>query len=166
MTSRSKYRKESSTRNYPLPSLTLTSTPPPIQDEFELLFAHLKQEIQEYHALVQSVHVLKQYVETGMQEGIFDREDMEWIDADIKGLLELKEKKTQELVAKETLYRNSIVKLENMLTQRDQIIKKADQDTNVLSLRPDLLRRFAKKRAHLMTIVDAGKRDLQKSDRS
>jgi len=164
MTSRLKHRKESkdsSTRNYPLPSLTLTSTTPPIPDEFERLFAHLNQEIQEYHALSQAVQSFRQYIEHGMQEGIFDTEDTEWIDADLKGLLESKRNKEQELITKETLYRNSVLKLEDILTRRDNVIEEAEQNTRVLSLRPELLKHFAKKRARLMTMVDVGKRDLQ-----
>lgn len=164
MTSRSKNRKESVTRNYPLPSATLTlSSPidPPIQDEFEQLFSNLKQEIQEYNALAQSVQSFKQYIEHGMKEGIFDKEDAEWIDTDLKGLLESKKSKEQELVVKETLYRNSVLKLEDILARRDNVIEEAEQNTRALSLRPELLKHFAKKRARLMTMVDAGKQDLQ-----
>ena len=163
MTSRSKNRKESTTttRNYPLPSPLPPSNNSPIQDEFERLFAHLKQEIQEYHALAQSVQSFKHYIENGMKEGIFDQEDMEWIDNDLKELLESKEKKEQELMSKETLYRNSVLKLEDILARRKNAIEEAESNTGALSLRPELLKHFAKKRAHLMTMIDVGKRDLQ-----
>jgi flavin-dependent dehydrogenase len=132
-----------------------------VNDEFEQLFVNLKQEIIEYHTLVQSVQAFKQYIENGVKEGIFDREDMDWIESDLKELLIAKEKKEHELRQKEDLYKNSVLKLEDILARRKDAIEDAEKNTHALSLRPELLKHFAKKRAQLMLMVDKGKQDLQ-----
>lgn len=135
--------------------------PQHVGNEFDRLFANLKREIDEYNTLVQSVQAFRQYVDHGLKDGIFDQEDMEWIDTDLKNLLLNKEKKEQELLSKENLYKNSVLKLEDILARRKDAIEVAEQNTHALSLRPELLKHFAKKRAQLMMMVDKGKQDLQ-----
>jgi hypothetical protein len=132
-----------------------------IENEFDQLFANLKKEIQEYNTLVQSVQSFREHIEHGMKEGIFDKEDMDWIESDLKQLQLNKQQKEQELLAKEDIYKNSVLKLEEILDRRKNAIEVAEQSTHALSLRPDLLKNFAKKRAHLMMMVDKGKKDLQ-----
>jgi hypothetical protein len=132
-----------------------------VENEFDQLFANLKKEIVEYNTLVQSVQSFKEHIEHGMKEGIFDKEDMEWIDSDLKQLQLNKQQKEQELLAKENIYKNSVLKLEEILDRRKTAIEVAEQSTRALSLRPELLKNFAKKRAHLMMMVDKGKKDLQ-----
>jgi len=146
-------------REHPPPEVAV---PPSSSSEFEQLFAHLKQDLDHLQTLIQSVQAFQQRVEHGIQEGIFDQEDWQRVDADLKELVHTKEQKEQELVAKETLYRNSVLKLEDILARRKQAIEEAEQATRALSLRPELLKHFAKKRAHLMLMVDKGKQDLQK----
>jgi len=145
--------------------------PPPIQydrtnhprvnDEIEQLFTSLRQEIVEYQTLVQSVNSFKQYIEHGLNDGIFDQEDLEWINSDLSDIIQRKEQKEQELSQKEDLYKNSVLKLEAILDKRKEAIEQAEHNTHALSLRPRLLQNFAKKRAHLMMLVDKGKKDLQ-----
>ena len=136
-----------------------------VENEFDQLFANLKKEIIEYNTLVQSVQSFKEHIEHGMKEGIFDKEDMEWIESDLKQLQLNKQQKEQELLAKENIYKNSVLKLEEILDRRKNAIEAAEQSTHALSLRPELLKNFAKKRAHLMMMVDKGKKDLQLTDK-
>jgi DNA repair exonuclease SbcCD ATPase subunit len=152
----------------PLPPLPLPLPPPPVQsnhhrvnDEIEQLFKSLRQEIGEYQTLAQSINSFKQYIEHGLNDGIFDQEDLEWINSDLSDIIQRKEQKEQELIQKEDLYRNSVLKLEEILDKRTEAIEQAEQTTHALSLRPNLLQNFAKKRAHLMMLVDKGKKDLQ-----
>lgn len=132
-----------------------------VENEFDQLFSNLKKEIHEYNTLVQSVQAFREHVEHGMRDGIFDKEDMEWIESDLKQLQFNKQQKEQELLAKEDIYKNSVLKLEEILDRRKNAIEVAEQSTHALSLRPDLLKNFAKKRAQLMMMVDKGKKDLQ-----
>lgn len=130
-------------------------------DDFERMFSKLKQEISECQTLIQSVQSFRQYIEHGLKDGIFDQEDLDWVEADLKELSATKEKKEQELVSKENIYKNSVLKLEEILERRTDAIEQAEQSTRALSMRPDLLKHFAKKRAHLMMMVDKGKQELQ-----
>ena len=135
-----------------------------VENEFDQMFTDLKKEIDEYKTLVQSVQSFKEHIEHGMKEGIFDKEDMEWIESDLKQLQLTKQQKEQELMAKEDIYKNSVLKLEEILDRRTNAIEAAEQTTHALSLRPELLKNFAKKRAQLMMMVDKGKKDLQLND--
>lgn len=129
--------------------------------EVESLFQSLRQEIAECTERVQAVQAFRQYIEAGVRDGVFDQEDLAWINQDLAQLTAEKEQREQELQRKETLYRNSVQKLEVILEQRRGVIEEAERHTQALRLRPHLLQQFAKKRAHLMLMVDQGKKDLQ-----
>lgn len=132
------------------------------REQFEQLFVTLKREIHEITQLLQSVQSFRSYIERGIKDGTFDAEDLTWVEEDIRQLETSKKQKEQELIEKEQIYTNSVLKLEEILDRRKNIIESAEEQTHALSLRPNLLQNFAKKRAQLMKLIDQGRRDLQK----
>ena len=148
----------------PTTTTTTTTTLTPsarVHDEVEGLFQALRQEIAQCHERVHAVQAFRQHIEAGVRDGIFDQEDLEWLNRDLTQLLEEKEQRERELAHKEHMYKNSVQKLEVILEKRRDVIEQAERDTQALTLRPHLLQQFAKKRAHLMMLVDQGKKDLQ-----
>jgi hypothetical protein len=134
-----------------------------ISDDFERLFNNLHLEIQEYNNIIDSVQKFSTYIEHGRKEGIFDDQDMEWIEEDLKKLKTEKDKKEQEYKKRKEIYENSVVKLEAVLEKRKKTIEDADRNTGVFNARPDLLKKFAQKRAILMKIIETGKKEIQTS---
>jgi len=96
-----------------------------------------------------------------LKEGIFDKEENEWVDAELKRITDIKNSCQEELSKKEDLYLNSILKLENLLEQRRIAIENAEKESCVFEQCPRLLQQFAEKRANLMKLVEKGKQDLQ-----
>jgi len=135
---------------------------PSLQNEFENLFFNMRNEIQEYMKVIDSLHKFRQYIDQGVRDGVFDEEDRRWIEEDLQKLTLEKDKKEIEYNNRKQAYEGSILKLENIMNVRKQIIEEADKNTNVFSSRPELLKKFAQKRANLIKIVEQGKKDLQK----
>ena len=135
--------------------------PKKLTDDFEKLFDTLKLEITEYIHLIEAVQKFSAYIARGHQEGIFDDQDLSWVEDDLKKLMTEKNKKEIEYQKRKEIYENSVVKLEKVLEKRKKIIEEANQQTHVFDFRPDLLKNFAQKRAALTKIIEQGKKDLQ-----
>jgi hypothetical protein len=114
-----------------------------------------------YEQTINSLRVFKEHIQRGLEQGIFDKEENDWVDAELERINDLKKTCEDDLTRKEDIYMNSILKLENLLEQRRLAIEKAENDSCVFEQCPRLLQRFAEKRANLMKIVDKGKQDLQ-----
>ena len=117
--------------------------------------------IEEHDRTIKSLQTFKQHIEKGLKEGIFDKEENEWVDAELKRITDIKNSCQEELSKKEDLYLNSILKLENLLEQRRIAIENAEKESCVFEQCPRLLQQFAEKRANLMKLVEKGKQDLQ-----
>jgi chromosome segregation ATPase len=132
-------------------------------EELDQLFKHLQDEIQNYDVLCHSVQTFKQYIEQGVEEGIFDQQDIQWLDEDLLNLKREKEEKEHNLKLKKETYNGSVTKLEHILKRRTQLIEEADKVSQMFRFRPNLLKKFAQKRVTLMKIVEQGKQDLHGS---
>lgn len=132
-----------------------------ISNEFEELFKTLKTDIEECTKVIHAVEEFKKYVETGLKDGIFDQQDMQWIEEDLKALVADKTHKETEYLKRKEIYEKSVLSLQNILDQRRKIIETADEQTEVFRSRPHLLKKFAQKSATLMKMVEQGKKDLQ-----
>ena len=128
---------------------------------FEILFLDLHKEIQNYNSVIQTIQQFKSYIEKNLNDGIFDEEELKWINEDLENVTEIRDKKESEYFKKKEIYETNVLRLENILNKRKQIIDEADSKTGVFNIRPELLKKFAQKRALLMKMVDQGKRDLQ-----
>lgn len=128
---------------------------------FENLFLDLHKEIQNYNNVIQTIQQFKSYIEQNLNDGIFDEEELKWINEDLENMTEIRDKKESEYLKKKEIYETNVLRLENILNKRKQIIDEADSKTGVFNIRPELLKKFAQKRALLMKMVDQGKRDLQ-----
>ena len=114
-----------------------------------------------YEQTMKSLRVFKEHIQKGLEQGIFDKEENDWVDIELERIHDLKKTCETDLMRKEDIYMNSILKLENLLEQRRLAIEKAEKESCVFEQCPLLLQRFAAKRANLMKIVDKGKQDLQ-----
>lgn len=132
-----------------------------IQNDYEHIFRALQDEIKEHQKIIKALELFRQKVTQGLKDGIFDDQDMQWIDDDLQHLLQEKEHKEKVFQQKREIYENSVLKLESILEKRRNVIEEVDSHTNIFSARPELLKKFAQKRATLMKIVDQGKKDLQ-----
>ena len=114
-----------------------------------------------YEQTIKSLRVFKEHILKGLEQGIFDKEENDWVDIEMERIHGLKKTCEEDLTRKEDIYINSILKLENLLEQRRLAIEKAEKESCVFEQCPRLLQRFAEKRANLMKLVDKGKQDLQ-----
>lgn len=138
-------------------TITLTS-----KQDFEQLFAKLNQDIQQLDNTIHSVEQFLQHVAAGIPDGVFDDQDRIWVEDDLKRLRAERQAKDADRQNRQEIYEQSVLKLERILNQRKQIIEDADRQTDVFRMRPELLKKFAQKRATLMKLVEQGKKDLQK----
>jgi hypothetical protein len=143
------------------PNVVSTNKPTSTLNDFEILFRNLQHEIYEYNKVIESVQSFKAHIEQGLRDGVFDNQDIQWVEEDLKTLMEDKEKKEVEYNKRKEIYENSVLKLENILEKRKQIIEDADKNTHIFSNRKDLLKKFAHKSATLLKLIEQGKKDLQ-----
>lgn len=129
-------------------------------DDFQILFRDQRAKLQEYDETLGSLQIFKQHIDLGHQQGIFDEEEINWIDAENKRICELKIICETDLLQKEDLYTNSILKLEQLLEKRRIAIEEAEKEASVFTKCPHLLQQFAEKRAKLMKLVEKGKAEL------
>ena len=129
--------------------------------EIKEMFQSQHQMLQGYEQTIQSLRVFKEHIQKGLEQGIFDKEENDWVDVELERINNLKKTCQDDLTRKEDIYMNSILKLENLLEQRRIAIEKAEKESCVFEQCPRLLQRFAEKRANLMKLVDKGKQDLQ-----
>lgn len=144
-----------------MPKRRAGDTPPQVHANIEDMFQTLRQDLHTQRALLSDLQTFKDFIERGRTDGIFDQEDCDWVQSECQSVQSYISQRETELARKEELYKNSVQKLEQILLQRKDIIEAAEDQTHVLSQRPQLLEHFAKKRAHLMMLVDQGKKDLQ-----
>ena len=160
--SKSKSKKRSTLRSISHTNHTINSEQQSnITNNVENLFIDLQKKIQEYNDTIEAVEKFFLCIEEGKKEGIFDDQDIGWIEDDLKCLRDQRLQKETEYKKRKELYDNSVVKLEDVLERRKILIEEADQQTGVFNMRPELLKKFAQKRATLMKIVDQGKQDIQ-----
>ena len=129
--------------------------------EIKEMFQSQHQILQGYDQTIKSLRVFKEHIQRGLEEGIFDKEENDWVDVELERISDLKKICADDLIRKEDIYMNSILKLENLLEQRRLAIERAEKESCVFEQCPRLLQRFAEKRANLMKLVDKGKQDLQ-----
>ena len=107
------------------------------------IFVELKKEITYYETLLEKVTKFKVMIQNNASNGLFDDQDIGWIDDDIKTLTAELNKRVEEFESRKNFYENSIVRFEDILDQRKNIIESADAECQVLSNRPELLEKFA-----------------------
>lgn len=134
-----------------------TTTSPP----HDKIFSRLESEINHYNSLLESVAHFKEQVESGLRQGIFDNQDLEWIETDVQRLIKERDERVKEYERRKNLYDNSIVKMEDILNRRKEIIEETDKKYGVFKQRPELLKLFAQKRASLIRTVEQAKNELQ-----
>ena len=140
---------------------TPSSRPPSTKHDYQDLFAVLQQEITTYSEMLKSVLHFKEVIVNGQRDGLFDDQDLAWLEKDIEDLSRKREERLREFEKRKDLYENSIVRLEDILDKRKAIIEEADQSLHVFQNRPDLLQKFAQKRAVLIKTVEQAKTELQ-----
>lgn len=130
------------------------SVNPGQQDDFMLsssasMFQELKNRIQEHNAKLESLQNLRTAVLENKNNS-FDKEDLQIIEDISKNtsteMLNLK----RELDQRESLYKNTILKLHQTLSVRQTVLEEQNDKTQVLSKHPDLLKKFANKQAQLV----------------
>jgi hypothetical protein len=131
------------------------------EQKYQDLFTQLKREIKMYDDKLQALSRFRDMVVNSEREGLFDKEDMSWIEDDIENVRTERDKRQAEYERRKELYENSIVKMENILQKRKLVFDQADSKFGVLQQRPDLLKKFAEKQATLMTTVKQAKVELQ-----
>jgi len=139
---------------------TVQSHRPNLKIDYETLFHTLQVEIANYAHMIQSVQNLKRKIEDGMSEGVFDAEDLNWVDHDVQLLCNQKTQKEHEYQQKMQIYQTSVLKLEQIIDKRKQILESADQQWKVFDNRPNLLQNFAQKNASLVKLIEQGKKEL------
>ena len=131
------------------------------EKSYQELFAKLQAEIDEYDRELKAVKKFHATVKKNQESGLFDDQDIKWIDADIEDMEEKRRVRVEEYNRRKDLYENSIVKMEKILEQRKNIIEEVDSESNVFQNRPELLKKFAEKRATLIKTVKQAKVELQ-----
>ena len=130
-------------------------------DEMKEMFKAQQLIIQGHERTIESLQIFKKHIAKGLERGIFDKEENEWVEDELKRITDLKTNCQNDLSKKENLYLNSILKLENLLEERRIAIENAENESCVFEQCPRLLQRFAEKRANLIKLVDKGKQNLQ-----
>ncbi len=157
-------------------SKTLSSESLDVQ-EYEQLFLQFEEQIRaiskhikQIHESIASVNVLFARIkeEIDKETGTFDTEDLEWVQSKIEELNKNVEQaesekanKEQEYQRKKNMYDSSIVKMKHILLRRKQILEEVDNVSQVFLVCPDLLKKFAKKRATLSQMVEESERELK-----
>ena len=137
-----------------------------IQHDFEHIFRQLYQDIEQSANILQSVRQFKQHIEPGLNEGVFDTQDLQWITEDETNLEKELKTKEEDLRKRKEIYEHSVLKLEKLLDKRKKMIEEGDRQTNVFAYRPELLKKFAQKRAELMKMTEQGKKEVCANKRS
>ena len=121
--------------------------------EIKKVLLSLKKRIEQKQTLLHNLVEFRSIVQKSQDEGLFDRQDIEWVE-EIQRL----ENEIQDLdrlyKKKKHLYHHSIVHLEDILQRRKQILDEADQRLHVFSQCPRLLKQFSQKHVTLMKTVD------------
>jgi conjugal transfer/entry exclusion protein len=128
--------------------------------DYPPIFGQLQKEIDYYHNMLQNVTKFRNMIQQKSSDGLFDEQDISWVDADIKELEKELQQRTAQFDKRKHLYENSILRLENILQQRKGVIETADNECQVLSDRSGLLEKFAQKRATLIKTVEQAKHEL------
>lgn len=131
------------------------------EKSYEELFSKLQEEIEEYDRKLESTKRFLSIIKKNQEAGLFDDQDAGWLEEDIADLEEKKRVRVEEYTRRRELYENSIVKMEKILEKRKRIIEDENGHSNVLQNRPDLLKKFAEKRATLIKTIKQAKVELQ-----
>jgi chromosome segregation ATPase len=144
-----KQHKTSSHKNHSAQNPTVN--PPAC---YEVLNAQIAKLDHILHALLQC----RRQLEQATSEGCFDAQDLEWVDDQIA----VYEQQKKAIHDKIETYERSVVKMEEILTKRRDILEQVDRETNLFTDCPELLKKFAQKSANLINMINKAKEDLQK----
>ena len=124
------------------------------EKEVQQVLHSLKKRIQQKQTLRKNLVEFHDIIHQNQTEGLFDREDIEWIQQEIHRV----EKEVQELECvyqkKKHLYTNSIAHLEHILQRRKRVLDQADQKLNIFAQCPYMLKKFSQKHVILMKTVN------------
>lgn len=125
-------------------------------------FHELESQIEEFQIGIAALEKFRAHIQEGKEGGIFDAEDLKWVDDELSSKRAQYQEMAEELRNKRYLYDNSITKLEQVLESRKQIIETADNETDALKNNPTLLSLFARKNAQLIQMLENAKEDFNK----
>lgn len=131
------------------------------QNHYDAFSPKLKEHINKLNTKIKSLAHFKELLLNSKNQGVFDSEDIGWVDKDISHLIKERDQFQDEYNRREDLYENNIIKLESILTKRKKIIETAQNKYNIFKECPELLQLFAKKRAQLIKTIDQTKKELQ-----
>jgi len=124
-------------------------------DEFSLspssasMFQELQNRITEASIKVESLQNLRNAILENKNNS-FDKEDLQIVDEHLKQSTNEVNNLKKELEQREMLYKNTILKLHQTLSVRQNVLENQNDKTQVLQKHPELLKKFANKQAQLV----------------
>lgn len=134
----------------------------PEESSGDVSFQELENSVKECALNIAALEKFRSHIHEGKECGIFDAEDLKWVDDELTEKRAHYQDMNNELRNKRYLYDNSITKLEQVLNDRKIIIEAAENETNVLQNNPTLLQLFARKNAQLIQMLEHAKDDFNK----
>ena len=120
---------------------------PPASEDVPPLFARLRTEIAEIDKNIDSAVSFFQVLNNNSD--IFTESELVSVQNFYQGLQNRRELKVEELRQAIEVYETKVLKINNQLVQRRQILEKFDADTSLLSHHKDLMKAFASGQAAL-----------------
>jgi len=129
--------------------------------KYSKVLSKLKHEISRKKSMLDSLKQFRTIIKTHQSEGLFDDEDLKWVDDDINSLSEEIANLQIDYQNRKEIYDNSIVRLEHILNHRKKVIEEAEESLNIFHHRPHLLKKFSQKHVVLIKTIEQAKDTLQ-----
>lgn len=129
--------------------------------KYSKVLSKLKHEISRKKSMLDSLKQFRTIIKTHQTEGLFDDEDLKWVEDDIEVLSAEISDLQADYQSRKEIYDNSIVRLERILNHRKKIIEDAEESLNIFNHRPHLLKKFSQKHVTLIKTIEQAKNTLQ-----